>query len=368
MSFPFPVYTLDAEDPYDRGVQHGTCAREQIAVSIETYRRFFQDFVRIDWEEAKALGQGYASAVARFDEDLLEEIRGVAAGSGFETAEILALNARSEIGLGPRIVDGCTAFAVFGAATARNETILCQNWDWRRSQHDAFVVLVVQRPDKPKITMLTEAGIIGKIGLNEHGLGVCLNAIVTDEVRADGTPLHVVLRAILESRNLGEAIEQAANSSIASAANFLVAQHGVGAVDIEAAPSRVDVLLPEKDTLMHTNHLQSLRLASINDLGIQVLPDSYPRLARARQLVEVHHGRLNVETMQSVLRDHVNEPDSICRHEDEIGDAAGKRLQSVFSVLMDLGERRVWVTDGPPCSAPYVLLEPREETVGAAAR
>jgi hypothetical protein len=42
---------------------------------------------------------------------LLPEIEGVAEGSGFERAEILALNARSEIALTSRLVDGCTAFA-----------------------------------------------------------------------------------------------------------------------------------------------------------------------------------------------------------------------------------------------------------------
>jgi isopenicillin-N N-acyltransferase-like protein len=364
MSFAFPIHAIDATDAFERGVQHGTAAREQIAVSIETYRRLFRDFTRIDWPEAKALGEAYGSAIAAFDEQLLEEIRGVAAGSGFDTAEILALNARSEIGLGPRMLDGCTSFAVFGSATVDGRTILCQNWDWRASQHDAFVALIVRRPGKPTITMLTEAGIIGKIGFNEHGLGVCLNALFTDEVRGDGTPLHVVLRGILESRNLGDAVKTVARASIASAANFLVAQHGVGALDIEAAPSRMDVLLPENDALVHTNHLLSHRLTAVNDLAANVLPDSYPRLARARQLLALQHGGVDAEAMQAILCDHANEPDSICRHEDEIGDPEGKRLQSVFSVVMDLGEQRISVTDGPPCSAPYVALEGQGARIG----
>jgi isopenicillin-N N-acyltransferase-like protein len=357
VSFPFCVYSIDAESGFDRGVQHGTSAREQIAISIETYRRLFRDFVRIEWADAKSVGERYGEAIASFDPVLFDEIRGVAAGSGFELAEILALNARSEIGLGARMVDGCTAFAAFGSATVNRATLLCQNWDWRASQHDAFVALLIRRPGKPEITMLTEAGIIGKIGFNSHGLGVCLNAIVTDQVRIDGTPLHIVLRGILESRNLGEAIETVARASIASAANFLVAQHGVGAVDIEAVPSGMDVLLPDRDVLTHTNHLLSPRFHSVRDLAVHVLPDSYPRLARARQLLEARRGKIEREAAQAILRDHANEPDGICRHEDEIGDPEGKRLQSVFSVVMDLQQGELSVTDGPPCSSAYFQLE-----------
>jgi isopenicillin-N N-acyltransferase-like protein len=366
VSFPFPAYTLDAVSGFDRGMQHGSAARDQVAVSVETYRKLFRDFVRIDWAEAMALGERYGESIASFDLELFEEIRGIALGSGFELAEILALNARSEIGLGARMVDGCTAFAAFGSATQAATTVLCQNWDWRASQRDAFVALLIKRPGKPEITMLTEAGIIGKIGLNSHGLGVCLNAIVTDQVLTDGTPLHVVLRGILESRNLGEAIETVARSSIASAANFLVAQHDVGAVDIEALPSGIDVLLPDRDVLTHTNHLLSPRFTSVRDLAVNVLPDSYPRLMRVRQLLTARHGRLDCATAEEILRDHANEPDGICRHEDEIGDPEGKRLQSVFSIVMDLEHRELSVTDGPPCSSAYFRLEPLRDQVGAA--
>jgi isopenicillin-N N-acyltransferase-like protein len=368
VSFPFPHYAIDAVDPFERGLQHGRAARERVGASVATYRRMFQDFVGVDWDRAKAMGEAYGSAVAQFDEALLEEIRGIAAGSGFDTSEILALNARSEIALGPGIIDGCTAVAAFGAATKDGSTLLCQNWDWRASQRDAFVALTISRPGRPRFTMLTEAGIIGKIGFNERGLGVCLNAIVTDEVRSDGTPLHVVLRGILESRSLGDAVETVSRGRIASAANFLIAQAGAGALDIEATPSRIDVLLPDRDALVHTNHLQSARLASVNDLGVNVLPDSYPRLATARRFVEQHHGRLDHAAMQDILRNHVNEPDSICRHEDKARDPEGTRLQSVFSVVMNLDRQSLWATDGPPCAADYVEFEHAGSAVGAGAR
>ncbi len=354
MTLPFPVYDVGAESAFERGVQHGLKAREQVAATIETYRQIFRDFVRIEWEEAKRIGESYAGPIERYDAEIAEEIRGVAEGSGFGHAEILALNSRSEIALSARFVDGCTAFAAFGRATPGETTVLAQNWDWRPSLSESMVVLRLEQPGKPSLTMLTEAGIVGKLGFNSAGLGVCLNAIVTDRLEPGGTPLHVVLRAILDSRTLGDAVGAVARAGIACAANFLVAQHGNGAIDIEAVPGELDVLLPDHDVIAHTNHLLSLRLAGVRDLGASAFPDTYVRLARVRRLLDESHGRLDSEAARSILRDHANAPDAICRHVDEIVDPEGRRIHSVFSLVMNLEDQTLEVTNGPPCSGEYV--------------
>jgi isopenicillin-N N-acyltransferase-like protein len=350
---PFPVYRVGSESAFERGVQHGEQAREQIGATLETYRQIFRDFVRIDWSQALAIGRSYETRIRDYGPGYAEEIAGVAAGSGFQHDEILALNARSEIALSARLADGCTAFAAFGRATVDGGTLLCQNWDWRPALRNSIVVLLLDQPGKPSLTMLTEAGIIGKLGFNSAGLGVCLNAIVTDRVSSTGTPLHVVLRSILDSWTLSDAIGAVANADIACAANFLVAQRSSAAVDIEAVPGDVDVLLPEHDVLTHTNHLLSLRLSGVRCLGKQVFPDSYPRLARVRGLLEERHGTIDVTAARTILRDHAGTPDSICRHVDEVVDEEGRRIHSVFSLVMDLENGTLEVTNGPPCSAEY---------------
>ena len=367
MSHPFPVYRIDSESAYERGVQYGQQASEQIGATLDTYRQIFRDFVRIDWEDAKQIGLSYAEPIERYDPDTAEEIRGVAEGCGLEHAELLALNARSEIALSARYVDGCTAFAAFGRATRDEKTILAQNWDWRPSLKDSMVVLLVEQPGRPSLTMLTEAGIVGKLGFNSAGLGVCLNAIVTDRLEAGATPLHVVLRGILNSRNLGEAVYAAARSGIACAANFLVAQHGNGAVDIEAVPGDVDILLPEQDVLSHTNHLTSLRLVSVRCLGKQAFPDTYPRLGRVRRLLEERHGEIDEEAAREILRDHANLPSSICRHLDEHLEPEGRRIHSVLSLVMNLEAQRLEVTNGPPCENEYLDIVEAAALTGAEA-
>lgn len=357
-SFPFPVFEIEAPDAFGRGRQHGELARTQIQATLATYRQIFRDFVGVEWSKARAIGQSYADSIERYDAAYLDEIRGVAAGGGFDEEDILALNVRSEITFTARLVGGCTALAAFGRATPGGTTVLAQNWDWRRSLKDSIVVLRVHQTERPSLAMVTEAGIIGKLGLNSSGLGVCLNALVTDRIEPGATPLHIVLRGILDSPTLADAIGAATRSGIACAANYLVAQHGVGAASIEAVPGGADVLLPERDVVVHTNHLCSLRHSGVRDLGIQAFPDSPVRLARIARLTEEAHGAIDATAAAGMLRDHAGRPDSICRHEDTVNDEEGVRIHSVFSLVMDLERRLLQLTGGPPCEAPYRELSP----------
>ena len=96
---------------------------------------------------------------------------------------------------------------------------------------------------------------------------------------------------------------------IACAANFLVAQHGNGAVDIEAVPGDMDILLPEHDVLSHTNHLTSLRLVSTCAASASRHSRTHIRGSRrVRRLLEERHGEIDDEAAREILRDHANSP------------------------------------------------------------
>src|SRR3954467_12175073 len=91
----FPIIDI-AGNPRERGRAHGVKARERIERSIATYSQLFA-FCGIDWKGAQKLGAGYRDVIGELDSDLLEEIEGIAKGSGRHVNEILALNSRTEI-------------------------------------------------------------------------------------------------------------------------------------------------------------------------------------------------------------------------------------------------------------------------------
>ena len=60
-------------------------------------------------------------------------------------------------------------------------------------------------------------------------------------------------------------------------------------------------------------------------------------------------------SMADILADHAGFPNAICRHVDE-RDADDDRSETIFSVLLDLDERRLGVATGPPCTSSYEWL------------
>lgn len=343
-----------AGTPYEIGRQHGSQTKEKIALGIATYRRMFMDYAQLEWETACRMAEAYIPQVEKYDPAIMEEIRGVAAGAGRPLGEIMALNARSELALTEKMLPGCTAFAVLPEASAAGETYVGQNWDWKASQRSALLLLNIKQPGRPEIMMVTEAGIIGKIGFNSAGIAVCLNALVADK-NDSGVPLHIVLRGILNGENLGDAVAAAARLPIASAANFLVGHRDGEAIDIEAAPADYDVLYPAGGLLTHTNHFTSLRLTKVKDIGKIAFADSPVRLGRVNNLLRAKRGRLDLPALQGIMRDHFNYPDAICRHEDR-RDEAGRRAVTVFSIIMDPARKEMHLTEGPPCQSEYRVI------------
>lgn len=89
----FPVIECSGT-PYEIGYAHGSKAKAQVDATIATYRAMFKDYSNIDWEPAKRYARTFIPAITKYDPDIMEEIRGVADGSGYELEDILALNVR----------------------------------------------------------------------------------------------------------------------------------------------------------------------------------------------------------------------------------------------------------------------------------
>ena len=273
--------------------------------------------------------------------------------------DILTLNLRTEIAYG-LFDDGCTALSWHSSSNGtmmagESCALLAQNWDWRAPQLDNLIHLTIQRDDKPTIAIITEAGIIGKVGLNSAGLGVCLNAISAKGVDYNRLPVHLALRAALDTnftedkdqtadRNyLEQAISRLRLYGVASSAHILVATTG-GATGLETTFQDTAVL-SEQDIgsgriVTHTNHF--IRPHG-NIIEYTVLKDSRPRLDRVNKLLEKQNGPQSFETVQKILKDEEGYPTSICRNKSKESDT-----MTIFSIVMDLHKKIAMVKLGRP--------------------
>ena len=340
--------------PYEIGRAHGSLGKKEVLNSIKTYKNMFQTYGSLDWSTAKKRSRQYIKPIQDFDLDLMEEIRGVADGASVSLEDILALNARSEVIMmksTPMLPeDGCTAFAITPAASRQGHTLLAQNWDWKKEQIDSILVLKITQPGKPSVTMVTEGGIIGKVGFNDAGIGVCLNALGTVG-NPSGLPLHIVLRGILNSQKLSDAIGRINQLPNACAANYLLASANGEAIDVEKSPTDFDVLYPENGILTHTNHFLTARMRSADTTRFMA-PDTFIRYGIAKQKSQQARGKVDEKTLAKILRCHLDQPDSICRHEDPLDEKA-HRICTVFSLIMNLTKGKMLLLRGNPCEHKY---------------
>ena len=366
----FPVLDL-AGAARERGRLHGSLARSRVERSIANYANLFEAS-GIGWAGARRLANDYREVIGRLDPALLEEIRGIAEGAGRGEDEILALNCRTEIlpptfperpgdawlaaRLGGKADFGeCTALAVAPGSSTTGGAILAQNWDWLGNQREALVLLRARREDGSSYLTLTEAGMLAKIGFNDRGFGVCLNILRSeDDGSAAGVPVHVLLRALLDCRDVADAEARIRPLRFGASSNVLCADAAGGRAALELSPSGAYVLPGEGTAFCHTNHFLAAGAAKT---ARQLPPSlsSIPRLDRIRELVRGEKGRIGVADVQRMLRDESDGLLSISRHPDpSLPEFA--RVETVCSVVMELGSRVMHVAPDVPTKTAFAAV------------
>jgi isopenicillin-N N-acyltransferase-like protein len=253
---------------------------------------------------------------------------------------------------GLRITE-CTAVAVLPEHTATADTLLAQNWDWHPTQQPYTIVLATRDERGHEIVTLAEAGMLAKSGLNSAGVGVCVNLLHSDrDGGTGGVPYHVLIRDVLDQPD-GISISLRVTALPRSASiNLLVGVAGGTAVDLELAPGAVGRILPQDGILTHANHFVS---------GIDVVDAIYDiggsslfRDHRLRQLLTgaAADRKVLVDDVIAGLQDHLGFPYAICRHVND-ADPADLQSLSAASVVMNLDERELLISSGPPCESPY---------------
>jgi isopenicillin-N N-acyltransferase-like protein len=357
----------------ERGQQHGLRAKPRIERSIANYARLFA-YCGIDWRGAQRLGAGYRDVIGDLDPALLAEIEGIASGAGRQVDEILALNARTEI-LPPSYpgephpdrseiaaanahsgvpdLGECTSVAVRPAQSTTGTTLLAQNWDWLGAQRAALVLLRVRGAGGASCLTLTEAGMLAKIGLNSRGFGVCLNILrSSDDGARPGVPVHVLLRALLERDSVADAVAFAAKLSFGASSNVLCADAAGDTAALELSPRGLEVVRGADATLCHTNHFLSPAGARHQAPLVSSL-STVPRLERIISLTGAHKGKFSPADLQRMLRDESDGYLSICRSPDP-SLAPEARIETVASVVMDLGERVMHIAPDVPSRVDFV--------------
>ena len=323
--------------------------------------------------------------IGDLDSNLLEEIEGIAAGSGKHVNEILALNSRTEIlppsypgtphpergaiaannaAAGVPDWGECTSIAIKPAQSTTGTTLLAQNWDWLGAQRQALVLLRSTQTDGSTCLTLTEAGMLAKIGFNSRGFGVCLNILRSaDDGSKPGVPVHVLLRALLKCSSVADAIAFASKLTFGASSNVLCADASGDTAALEFSPRGLHVIRGADAALCHTNHFIADEAAK-HQASLAPSLSTYPRLERITALTGAHKGRYSPEDLQRMLRDETQGLLSICRRPDPAL-AREACMETVASVVMDLGARVMQVAPDVPTLTDYEAVGLTGELVSA---
>lgn len=235
-----------------------------------------------------------------------------------------------------------------GAHTADGVPIAGQNADLPAGARDVGIVMKVVPNDRPAILMLTPAGQVSYIGMNDRGMSVFANFINTGGWRA-GFPRYLLSRTVLENESIDDALAKLATIPRASSRNVLIMDRAGDAIDIELAVEREARLDPVDGVIAHSNHFVAAELHDCETATEGRLRNSCLRLDRMRELILSESGSITPQTAMGYCRDRANVPDAICRH---LGDAPDDSI-TFASVIARPSLGEMLVAPGPPDEYEY---------------
>ena len=356
------LYELYVEgDAFERGVANGKLTRELVQYQEDVFTRQINRMVPSDFYRhflKYVVGWFNRNLDEHVKEEYRLEILGVSRSASADYnyiapayQRILNYHAAHDIGhaLQNMSLVGCTSFATWGAKSQDSTLIIGRNFDFYAG--DDFArdkIIAFYRPlEGHKFMMVTFGGMIGVLsGMNDQGLTVTINAAKSDIPYASATPVSLVAREILQyASTISEAYDIARSRRMFVAESFLIgsAKDGKAAI-IEKSPDDDELVYPEEDYMVCTNHFQGIRLGK-TELNMEHMNTSASvyRYDRVKELLL--DGTLNsAAKTASILRNRFG------KENQNIGLGNEKSINQLVahhSIIFVPEKRLVWVSTSP---------------------
>jgi len=356
--------------PYQRGFAHGRRLKAQVCAHLAAWLDSLPP-------DGPGKGEGYARAMLRdtnfrpaisaWAPDLLEEVDGLADGAEAPRELIFALQlldeewayrARRQAEFEP--LEKCSSLAV---VTEEGATWIGQNMDLGGYTDGFQVALRLERDgDKPGALMFSTAGMIGLMGVNAAGLGVCVNAIPQLPSAPEGVPVAFVVRRLLQCRDLAEASRIVLAIPHATNQHYLIAEAGAARAFEASTAGVAEYHAPDPARIFHTNH--PLGADKGRPEPESQRENTVARLASLEQ--RLSGGRPALAEVQAALSACDDPRHPVCRLLSPEGGLIGFTTGSIISALRP-GAAAVesWISAGPPSLGGYSRFEVAREAAAA---
>ena len=218
---------------------------------------------------------------------------------------------------------------------------------------DGFQALLAPAADgdRPAALVFTVAGMIGLMGVNAAGVGVCVNSLPQLPSVPQGLPVAFVLRRLLQVTSLAEACDLVLALPHATNQHYLIAEPG-GARSFEASAAGVaEYRSPDPSRVLHTNHALAAEGAP-EPASARV--NSAARLASLQARLAA--GAAGLDEIKAALSSCDDPENPVCRIRGEPGGFSAFTTGSMISAL-EPARIEAWVSPGPPSRAGYARFD-----------
>jgi hypothetical protein len=357
-----PVLTLEGSAK-ERGQTHGESLKSKILQHVEMMKGFMGENMEGSPRDSMndfLANTNFLPAIEKWTPFLKDEMEGIAAGAGVDFNEILLLNLADEAWWyfmekkgqfsNPTVgAENCSSLGI--EVQQGSPPMIAQNLDLPAYYDGMQAVLhIKEERDDMEIYAISFAGVVGAVGLNSRGVGMCENTLIQLKHAADGLPVMHVSRGILAQSTLEDAVSFVHNVKHASGQNYVIGSPD-GVVDYECSAHKIRRFLPSEGSQMvyHTNH------ALVNDDAFDLGKQPENSLARFRSVErDLNAGQkpLTVDLIKKTLSSHDGAPHEVCVHPSD-----QKHGITASCLIMELGQSpRLHYTAGPPCETDFKTL------------
>ena len=299
---------IDVEgDAFHRGLMHGRAVREYILPFHGTGILGFRDHPRVRQAMDQSLGY-----MRQAFPNLVEELKGIAAGAEMDFDDILLLNNRrlfsalrplacsnlalSATGLGPALV---------GTVDGGGEAVAGP--------------LIVQRVRPESGCRMIGTVLPGTVwlekGVNEYGLAVGNSSVAVSDRQPAGLAFHTVYRqALLNCRTTEEAMAFMQRHHQNAHGIVLVLVDGDGALGcLEKSPTRCAPVAADSPWVAAANTFRTAEMRPLEVASREKQAEAERRYQTLDTLAARCAGSATLDDLTACLRYH-GEPASICRH------------------------------------------------------
>lgn len=211
----------------------------------------FNDYIYLTKEQL-SFGNKAISLYEKILPEIMQEVKGLSDGSKTDYNK-MAIWLITMYGFGD--IKGCTCFAF----NDNGQTVLCRNSDMYPELKKTSESVLYMPKNAYKFLGNTTSFIQIEDGINERGLAVGLNFLITKNYKV-GINSGFLIRAILEKcGNTQDAINFIKNVPLCSTQNIILADKNGNLAVVECSPNKV-VVRQSKDYIVSTNHFVSTEM------------------------------------------------------------------------------------------------------------